>query len=232
MGFKAPFLVENQPKPLYNFSFHKVQRQTKSVLVDMIKNFFDSINKVYQLQMPEIIGVKNSEEATKVFVNRDFPYGERTIPIIIVGIKSAVEKKMYIGADNLVGYVIRETSSGKTAVELYHGAATVTTALIVVTDNPESRMQLVELLNMCFTHYYRWQYFYTLGDGDMFSIVPNTSELEFGTESEADTDSPDTKLYVTDLTMTSHIEYSFRDLDVLGELKDYNILDESGPVAE
>lgn len=232
MGFKTPFLSENQPKGVYEFGFHKIQRHTKTIVVDMVKNFFDSINKVYQLQVPEIIGVQNSDDAQKVFVDRDFPYGERKIPIVIVAIKKATEKKMYIGADNLLGHKIEETSTGQTAVELYHGAADVSLGLIIVAESPEIRMQLADLLNICFTHYYRWQYFYTLGDGDMFSIVPNTTELDFGAESEATTDSPDTLLYVTDITMNVYVEYTFRDTNILGSMNDYSIEEDSGPIEQ
>jgi hypothetical protein len=232
MSFKTPFLPENQPKSLYDFGFYKINRQTKSVVIDMLKNFFDSMNKLYQLQLPDIIAVQNTTEATKLFIERDFPYAARKLPLIIVAIKGATERKMYIGADNLTNYDIEETSSGQSAVEVYQGAADITLALIIVTPDPESRMRLTEMVTMCFTHYYRWQYFYTLGDGNLFSITPNTTQLEFGAESEAtEAGTSTTPLYLVDITMKCFIEYTFRDVsEIHGDLAQFTIDETSGPV--
>jgi len=230
MSFKTPFLPENMPKALANFGFYKVQRHTKSALVGMLENFFDSINAEYSIKMPEIIGTQNSEELTKVFIKKDFPYEQRQLPLIVVSIQSVKERKMYIGADNLVGYAVRETSSGKTAVEVYQGAAEVTVVFIIVCQSPEDRMKYAELLNVCFTHYYRWQYFYTLGDHNMFSIVPNTTGLDIGPESEATDISPESLLYVTDITMISFVEYTFSDTESYLVMRDYIIDEESGVI--
>jgi len=230
MSFKTPFLPENRPKAMANFGFYKIQRHTKSALVGMLENFFDSINTEYSLQMPEIIGTQNSEELTKIFIKRDFPYTERKLPLIVVAMQSVKERKMYIGADNLIGYDVRETSTGKTGVEIYQGAADVTTSFIIVCQSPEDRMKYADLLNMCFTHYYRWQYFYTLGDNNMFSIVPNMVGLNIGPENEATDVSPDTLLYITDIAMTSFVEYTFSDTEIYGELRDFTIDERSGPI--
>jgi len=233
MSFKTPFLPENQPKSLYDFGFYKIVRHTKSVVIDMLKNYFDSVNKLYQLQMPDIIGAQTVGEVMKIFIERDFPYAQRKLPLIIVAQKSATERKMYIGADNLTTYDIEETSSGETAVEVYQGAADITLALIIIAQDPESRMKFSELVNMCFTHYYRWQYFYTLGDGNLYSITPNTTQLEFGAESEAtESAAAITPLYLVDISMKCFVEYTFRDVSAIhGEMKSYEIDETSGPVA-
>ena len=234
MGFETPFLPENQPDTLYEFGFYKVQRQTKASIVNMLRNFFDSMNNVYKTQMPEIRIVDNSAEAERIAVDQSFPSWERKIPIILVGIKNATERKLYIGADNLSKIEIIETSTGsKKAVNVYTGAADISLVLIVVATTPENRMRFAELVAMCFTHYYRWQYFYTIGDGNMFSICPNTTQLEFGTESEATDVSPTNLLYITDISMKCYVEYTFRDTaminTVMGDLT--VILDEnSGPL--
>ncbi len=230
MSFKTPFLPENRPKALANFGFYKVQRHTKSALVGMLENFFDSINTEYSIQMPEIIGTQNSDELTKIFIKKDFPYAQRKLPLVVVSIQSVKERKMYIGVDNLVGYDVRETSSGKTAVEIYQGAADVIIAFVIVCQSPEDRMKYAELINICFTHYYRWQYFYTLGDNNMFSIVPNTTGLTIGPEKEATDVSPDTLLYITDIAMTSFVEYTFSDTEPFGELRNLIIDKTSGPI--
>ena len=231
MSFKTPFVPDNQPDALYNFGFYKIQRHTKSAVVGMLKNFFNSINNTYKIQIPEVLEVQNSSDNEKIFIERDFPYKERKMPLILVAIKGASERKMYLGADNLLGLKIHTTSTGeKTAVELYHGAADISLALIIVALSPEERMQLTELVTLCFTHYYRWQYFYTLGDDNVFSIVPNTAQLEFGAESEVTDVSPESLVYVTDITMKSFIEYTFKDFSVLGSLRNYTIDESSGPV--
>ena len=233
MGFNTPFLPENQPDALMDFGFYKVQRHTKSAIIGMLRNFFDSINSTYKIQMPDIHDVQNSAEAQKIFIERDFPYKERKIPIILVAIKGATERKLYIGADNTSGMRLIETSSGiKVATDIYHGAADVALSLIVVCQSPEHRMKFAELISMCFTHYYRWQYFYTFGDGNVFSIVPNTQQLEFGTESEAADVSPDSLLYVVDVSMKCFVEYTFTDAIALyGVLQDFSIDSTSGPVS-
>ena len=232
MGFKTPFLPENTLGSLNNFGFYKIQRQTKTVIIEMLTNFFNAINSIYQLQMPDLIGIQNAEEAQKIFIQRDFSAQQRRIPAILVAIKNSMERKMYIGGDNLSYFEIDETSTGKTAVEVYHGAADIGLALIVIAQSPDERMQFAELINMCFTHYYRWQYFYSTGDGTMFCIVPSTSQLDFGSETEVTDVSPDSLLYLLDISMKSFVEYTFRDLDIMGILKEYNITEESGPISD
>ena len=232
MGFETPFIAENQPDSLYDFGFYKIQRQTKSAIVGMLTNFFSSLNSSYRLQMPEILEMQNTAEVTKIFINKDFPYQERKLPLILVAIKGSTERKLYLGADNLSCYDIVETSTGKkSAVNIYHGAADITLALIIIALSPEDRMKFAELVTMCFTHYYRWQYFYTYGDGNMFSIVPNTAQLEFGSEAETTDVSTTSLLYLVDITMKSFIEYTFRDLRIYGVLKDYAIEGDSGPIS-
>lgn len=235
MGFKTPFLPENQPGDLIDFGFYKVQRHTKSAIIGMLKNFFDSINSTYKIQIPDIHDIQNSSDVQKIFVERDFPYKQRTIPIILVTIKGATERKLYIGADNTSGMRVVETSAGTTvAYDIYHGAADILLSLIVVCQTTEHRMKFAEMINMCFTHYYRWQYFYTFGDGNTFSIVPNTQQLEFGTETEATDVSPDSLLYITDISMKCFVEYTFTDSvgGQLGTLQDFTVDSTSGPIPQ
>ena len=233
MSYHQPFIPDNQPKIIHDFGFHKVQRQTKDILIGMIRNYFDSINSVYKLQIPEMVEVQTDDNTAikKIHVEKNFPYSERKIPIIVVVTKGCTERKMHIGADNLVYHDERITSTGKVFSEVYHGAADVQISLAIVTESPESRMQIAELLNICFTHYYRWQYFYTLRDGNMFTIVPNTAQLEYGNESEIQDVSADTQLYLSDLSMKSYVEYTYKDLDILGPgVANITIDENSGPL--
>ena len=242
MGFDTPFLAENQFDGLDNFGFYKIQRHTKTVIVSMLQNFFSSLNSTYKIQMPDIIGMQGkydvdnvkttSTDTVKVYIEKDFPYGARKLPLILVSLKSATEKKMYIGADNFSYYDIRETSTGrKTATKVYHGAATMSLGLIILSQSHEERMKFADLINMCFTHYYRWHYFYTLGDGNTFSIMPSMDALEFGAETEITNESMMAVVYITDITMRSFIEYSFRDLLTYPTVQQLNIDANSG-VAE
>jgi hypothetical protein len=127
-----------------------------------------------------------------------------------------------------------ETSAGVTvASDIYHGAADISLSLIVVCQTTEHRMKFAEMINMCFTHYYRWQYFYTFGDGNTFSIVPNTQPLEFGTETEATDVSPDSLLYITDISMKCFVEYTFTEsVGLLGTLQDFTVDSTSGPLPQ
>lgn len=231
MAFEAPFIADNQPEALTDFGFYKVQRHTKSILVSMLKNAFDSLNTSYKIHVPEIFQIQNTNELTKIFVDRDFSAKERRIPIIIVAIKSATEKKMYIGADDFSCWDVVETSGGrKAASKIYHGATDLTMSIIVVAQSSEERMKLAEIVNLCFTHFYRWQYFYTYGDGNMYSIVPNTKQLEFGAESEVKDVSDTSLLYLVECVMQVFVEYSFRDVEILNVLEGSNIEVDAGPI--
>ena len=220
MGLETPFLTENTPDGLANFGFYKIQSHTKSVIVGMLKTFFHSINNTYKLQLPDIVGVQGEydiagvqspdPDTITVHIERDFPYTERKLPLILVSIKSAREKKMYVGSDNFAYWDEMITSTGnKVATRVYHGASEVTVGLIILTQSHEERMKYADLINMCFTHYFRWQYFYTLGDGDQFSISPNMSQLDFGAETEVTDESMTAIVYITDVTMETFIEYTF-----------------------
>mgnify|MGYP000928585621 CR=1 FL=1 len=149
MGFNTPFIPENQPGPLTDFGFFKIQRHTKSAIKGMLENFFSSVNSTYEIQIPDIKTIQNTEELQKIFIERDFPHVERKLPLILVGITGASERKLYIGADNLSTVRSIETSTGSlTGMNIYHGAADITLSIIVVALSSEMRMQLIELLNM------------------------------------------------------------------------------------
>jgi len=240
MGFETPFLAENQIDGLEQFGFYKIQRQTKTVIISMLQNFFGSINTMYKIQMPDIVELQSNYDITrisekpediKLFIERDFPYGQRKLPAIFVSLTNATEKKMYIGADNFLTWKITETSSGsRSAVAIYHGAAELTIGMSVLAQSPEERMRIVELINMCFTHYYRWQYYYTLGDGTMYTIVPNTAPLEFGSESEITNESMFAIIFITAVSMRCFVEYTFRDISIKPTMKDYVIEEGSGVI--
>src|SRR5271157_649850 len=132
MGFNTPFHPENTAGPIYEAAWYKIQRHTKVALVNMLGNFFSSRVQLYRIQMPEILALRNTTDLKKIFVNQDFPYAERKLPMILVAIKGGRQQKMNIGADNFLYHDISTTSTGKTAVEVYAGAARFTLSLIAI----------------------------------------------------------------------------------------------------
>lgn len=209
MGFNTPFQPENIGASLYNFGFYKIQRHTKAIIVEFLNNFFSNNVQTYAITLPEIVDLQNSSDYTKIFISPDFPYTERKFPIIIVSVRDIKEKKMYIGADNIIGYDVYGTSTGQESVEVYAGAAEVALNLTIVALSSEDRMRFAELISICFSHYYRWQYYYTLNDGSSFNIVPNNGTIAFSGEEEVADPSKVNMIYVMNMVMTSFIEYTF-----------------------
>jgi len=228
VGLNTPFLPENIGASLFNFGFYKVQRHTKAIVVEFLNNFFSNNVKTYSLTLPEIVDLQNSSDYTKIFVSADFPYTERKFPIIIVSVRDIKEKKMYLGADNIIGYRVYGTSTGRESVEVYAGAAEVTLNLTIVALSSEDRMKFAELINICFSHYYRWQYYYTLDDGSLFNIVPNTGTITFGGEEEVADPSKVNMIYAINMIMTSFIEYSFPGTQPTGVINHVTVLTSSG----
>jgi hypothetical protein len=187
--------------------------------------------------MPELFELQNSDndDNKKIFISQDFPYFERKLPIIVVSLKEVKERKMYIGADNIIGYKTFFTSTGTSTglsktVEIYGGAAEAAVALTVIALSSDDRMKLTELLNICFTHFYRWQYFYTFGDGNVLTIVPNQTTVSLAGESETSDVSKTSMLYINTMNLNSFIEYTFTSLEAGGMLTDYTIDPTSGVI--
>lgn len=214
MGFNTPFLNENEPSAINDFGWYKVQRHTKTVLVEMLKTFFSRNTKIYAMSMPELTEVQNSESSTKIYIEKNFPYTERKIPLIAVSQVNFRERKSFIGIDNFSHTDFHFNSSTGAldgGVNFYSGMDNSDTTFIIVGLSSEQRSQLAEFVNICFTHYFRWQYFFYGPDGSMFSIVPSIKQLEFGAESEVSSPSDLEIAYITTVTVSSHIEYKFRE---------------------
>jgi hypothetical protein len=224
---------------LLEFGFHKVIRQTKSVIINMLNTFFSNRSKAYGIAIPEVLSIQNSDEIvtstgktghTAVYNVRDFPYTERKFPMVLVATSGVREKKPYIGADDLKMIEEIDTSGGRIGVEVYGGMVDIDLTLIVVSTSPDERSRLVELIAICFSHYYRGQFIYYDEVGNMFSITPATKQLDFGAETEVKDESTTTMVYITDLAMSVFIEYHFIDVsdDQLHELKYIDIDPTSG----
>lgn len=214
MGIQTPFHPEIYPGAINNFGFYKIQRNTKTILVNILKNFFSHQSQLYKITMPEIVDKLADTTIPKLFIERNFPFMERKLPLIATAIKQSKEKKAYIGADNLLYPEVIRSSTGDylTGFNVYAGMSDLDVTFIIAALSPEDRMELVELINICFTHYYRWQYFYYDEENNMFNIVPNTVELIFGGESEVKDQSNLSWIYITTIAMKCRVEYTFKDL--------------------
>lgn len=217
------------------FGFQKVQRNTKTVIISMMEKFFSIRSKAYAVIMPEVSTVQNTPNDTHIHIYRDFPFQERKFPMIIVGIMKHVEKHSYIGADDLRFINVTETSTGvKTGSEIYGGMADINLGLVVTTTSPDERSLLVELLTMCFTHFFRGQFIYKNEAGELFSIVPGASPLTIGPEAEITDISKTTLVYVNTVSLKASIEYQFSDTITDGKLYEVNHIeiDEDSGVIE
>lgn len=212
MAIDTHFNPEHTPGSINDFGWYKVQRQTKTVLANMLRQFFDATNQVYKISIPEIEEVKNDSVATRTHIERDFPFFERKLPLIAVALPSVKEKKLYIGADNWSSTKVYTTSTGEKnfGYDFYSGMVNVPARFIIAGTSPEERMRLAEFVHICFTHFFRWQYIYEQEDGSFFSIVPATRELSMGGEQEISEQSNLNLIYITTVDMESLIEYSFR----------------------
>jgi hypothetical protein len=231
------FNPEENSGIIESYGWYKVQRHTKTILVNILKNFFSNYNSSYKTQIPEIIDLQGDNSSSKINIERDFPFFERKLPLIAVVIQDTTEKKTYIGADDFANNVIQSLDGTSTGIlyghDSFHGMYTVATQFIVAAMSPEQRMQLAELISVCFTHYYRWQYFYFGPDDSMFTIVPNTKELKFGGESEVKEESAMNMIYITTANMENLIEYKFTEFsedEKLYQITGIDVDSESGVV--
>jgi len=211
---------------LYEFSFNKIERATKSVMVNILESFFSTQSKAFEMAIPELTATRNTpNQPPKIHIKKDFPYTERTFPLIVTAIKEVKERKAYIGSDDLFHIDAVTGPDGlKAGVENYVGMADVDLSLIVVTTSPDERSQLAEAIFLCFTHYFRNQFIYMGEDESLFSITPATKQITMGAETEITDESAVTMIYVKDIALSAFIEYHFRDFSVgkLYELRNIN----------
>ena len=241
MGIYTKAHSEVSAGGLYEFGFYKALRQTKSVIINMLNNFFSARNKAYGIVMPEIFSIQNiPNDEKKINTVRDFPFEERKFPLIIVSNASARERKPYIGSDNLLYVDVQTDSEGaKSGINVYAGMADVEVMLGIVATSPDERMMLSELILICFSHYYRGQFIYHGVGNELFSITPAGKEIDFGTETEITDASDTTTVYVIDIGIGAFIEYHFEDplpdkisTEVLDISLDDDMADTLGPIEQ
>jgi hypothetical protein len=196
-----------------DFGFQKVERQTKAVLKNILVKFFSSRSNLYKQTLPEIVTTQNSASGTRINIEREFPFYERKLPVIVITSKTKKEKKPFLGADDFLyqDYYISSTGavSGR---NMYANMYDVPIQLMIVANSPELRMQLAELVSMCFSHYYRWEYMYKGDDFSYFNIVPCQSKITITGETEIADKSQTSLIYVCSVSFDSYVEYIFPDV--------------------
>jgi hypothetical protein len=240
MSLLTPFSPDNSPTAIHNFGWYKIERHTKDALENILKSFYAHTKNKFVVQIPEIAAYQSSptdedESNSNLTVMRDFPFESRKFPMVLIVLKDINENKMYIGNDNVIGYTSYTTSTGTTAVEICAGSAKMTATLIILARSSEERMKISESLFMCFTHYYRWQYFFTYGDGNTFSIVPTTEQIRMGTEVNAKDGTEEASIslvYMKDVNLFPYVEYTFRGTDIYGMQTEVAYDEDSGPIEE
>ncbi len=197
------------------FGVYKVERQTKTVIKNILTKFFDKNSNLYEFTAPEIEEIQNTESDPKVFIEKEFPFYERKLPCIVILSGTKQEVKPFIGGDDYVySDIVRDTSTGLILTEerMYANMYTLPLILGIAANSVEQRMQLCELVSLCFTHYYRWVYVYKDIDGSLFNIVPNKDKITITSEREAQDKAASAMIYTSVIGMTSLVEYIFKDI--------------------
>jgi len=198
-----------------NFSAYKVERNTKTVISNILTQFFSKYSSIYKMVAPEIIEIENSTEFTNLFIAKEFPYMERKLPFVTILSRTKREKKAFMGGDDFVySQYAANTSTGLASMnnQMYGNMYEVPITLSIAATSPETRMQIAELISLCFTHYYRWLYMYKDIEGSAFNIVPNTGVIEITGEKEIIDNNTITIVYTCSIGLISSIEYVFVDI--------------------
>ena len=197
------------------FSAYKVERNTKTVIKNILDQFFSKYSTIYKLVAPEIIEIENNIKHTNLFIEKEFPFFERKLPFIAILSRTKREKKSFLGGDDYVySQTTYDTSTGYVIGNnnMYGNMYEVPITLSIATTSPETRMQIAELVSLCFTHYYRWVYMYKDIDGSLYNVVPNSGIIEISSEKEISEGSGLNLIYTCVIGLISSVEYIFVDI--------------------
>jgi len=193
------------------YGFHKIERQAKIVIKNILSQFFSYKTQLFKSTMPEIVDVQNTDSETRTFIEKDFPFFERKLSLIAITSRDKQERKPFLGADDyLYQDLYINTSTGfESNLNMYANMYDVPITLIIAALSPEARMQLGELVNICLTHYFRWEYMYKGSDNSYFNIVPCGGPIRIAGENEVKDKSATSLIYTTSISFTSIVEYIF-----------------------
>jgi len=202
------------PGYIEQFGFYKIERQTKTVVQNILKNYFSRYSNLYKLTAPELELIDNNVDDINVFIEKEFPFFERKLPLIAIISRNKQERKAYLGADDLIySQTIKNNETGElVAVNNHYGNIwKVPLALTIASTSVENRMQLQELVSLCFTHYHRWVYHYKDIEGNCFNIVPNSGNIVITGETQSADASNVTIIHHCTVSMDATVEYTFID---------------------
>jgi hypothetical protein len=199
------------------YGFHRVHNLSKQILVGIIRRFFNKKSTAYKLALNDLNQYQNVADSTPatpnpadmskvLYIEQEFPYFERRIPGIIVSLDNVTELKLYNGTDNQISI----SKSDNTIISMYFGAATIPITLTILAESPDMRMDISNLLYMCFSHYHRWQYVFKGDDDSIFSIIPAQSTITFGTNFEVK-EGDQRYIYGTTVSFTGYCDFNFCD---------------------
>ena len=196
---------------ILGYGFHKVSQQTKTILVNMILEFVNYRNQLFLSDIPDLADFQGDPKAEEqnLYITRDFAAVERKFPSIVVSIQNATESKPYIGSDNYL-YTNRTTvGSAMSYEDIYAGMGIVECVITILCASSDQRSKLADLLSVCFSNCYRGQFIYKGDDDSQFIITPGIEPIAFGSEQETQEQNPLQLIYLTTMSLVSHIEYQF-----------------------
>ncbi len=207
-------------QPINEFHWSLIQKQTKAVLVDIIRTFFNSKNIVIPSLFPYL-----SQKPSGVYVEKDFPFYERKIPLIVVKISEHSQLPTFIGSDNLLYIDKYIGDDGKLyGDEVFGGIDTLEVTCQIVADSSELRMELVDGLRMAISHLFKSPFLYRDADKSLFSIIPCNSIIRVGGESLLSGEVGLLTIYTTNVYFSVLVEYQFKDyLALFTEIQNFSI---------
>ena len=219
-----------------SFGFHKVSQQTKTVLVNMLMDFVDYRNQLFKSDIYEVNDFQTTNDTADkklLYILRDFAAVQRKFPSVVISIQNAVEQKPYVGADNFL-YTDSITLDGNMALtDIYAGMAQVECMFTIMCESSDQRSKLADMLFICFSNYFRGQFMYRGSDNSQFIITPAITPIAFGSEQEVIDANPMQAVYMTTMSLTSHIEYQFAsNVDGNGSYTIANNFEGTGDVTE
>lgn len=197
---------------LPDYGFHRMQHITRAVLSNILERFFNKNLKSYQLCLNTIDDYANDNLSgkQKLWILKEFPYGQRKVPSIVIELGDIRENKRYIGTDNEIAVV--ETPSGKRAETQYYGSANIPVAFLIQAESHDVRQEVSDLIYSCFTHYHRWQYFFKGDDDSVFSITLSQDPVVLGTNKQISDSSGSQKvLYIKIVNITVSVDFIYFD---------------------
>lgn len=235
MGIFTPYHPEITTGSIEEFGVHKIKRQVKSIYVNMITDFFTYSKKIHGLDISELSELVTVEgQKQKIFIERDFPYNTRKIPLITPIITNITEQKAFLGIDNYLYPGVTIASDGtQSGYDVYANMYTIDLRILIVTEANELRDQIIDLLIACFTNYYRGTYTYKDDSDNVFIITPSTSKVVSGNDSELTEENTTNIIFLGDISLRAFVEYHYKAYgeDRYETITTVTVDESSGPVS-